>query len=51
VSAEQGTRSVAVSYAMLESGVLGRAVTVEEVLAEQVGGYQQSIDEGMGIAD
>jgi predicted dehydrogenase len=51
VSAEQGTRSVAVSYAMLESGVLGRAVTVEEVLAEQFGSYQQSIDEGMGIAD
>lgn len=49
VNAEQGTRSVAVSYAMLESNALGRAVTVEEVMAEQVGSYQQSIDEGMGL--
>ena len=50
VDAEQGARSVAISYALLESGVLGRPVTVAEVLDEAVGDYQRSIDEGMGLA-
>ncbi|MFO7168587.1 MAG: Gfo/Idh/MocA family oxidoreductase [Chloroflexota bacterium] len=49
VDAEQGTRSVAVSYALLESGALGRPVTVDEVLAEQIDAYQRSIDQGLGI--
>jgi hypothetical protein len=41
---------VAIAYALLESGALGRAVTIAEVLGEQVGGYQQSIDQGMGLS-
>ncbi|NJN82492.1 MAG: hypothetical protein HC802_09600 [Caldilineaceae bacterium] len=49
VDLEQGTRSVAVSYALLESGVAGRVVTLEEMLAEQVDAYQTDINEGMGI--
>jgi predicted dehydrogenase len=49
VDAEQGARSVAVSYALLESGAIGRPVTIAEVLAEELGGYQQSIDEGLGL--
>jgi predicted dehydrogenase len=49
VDLDQGTRSVAVSYAMLESGVAGRLVTLEEVLTEQVDAYQQDINESMGI--
>lgn len=49
VDIEQGTRSVALSYAMLESGVLGRAVTLDEMLAEQVSAYQQDIDQGLGL--
>jgi predicted dehydrogenase len=49
VDAEQGARSVAISYALLESGDAGRPVTVAEVLAEEVGGYQQSIDEGLEL--
>ncbi len=49
VDIDQGTRSVALSYALLESGLLGRPVTVAEVLAEQVDGYQQSINEGLGL--
>jgi predicted dehydrogenase len=49
VDANQGTRAVALSYAMLESGVLGRAVTVDEVLDEQVDAYQREIDEGLGL--
>jgi predicted dehydrogenase len=49
VDAAQGARAVALAYALLESGALGRPVTVAEVLAEQVAGYQQSIDVGMGL--
>lgn len=49
VDAYQGTRSVAVSYAMLESGVAGRAVTIEEVLDESLDGYQREIDEELGL--
>jgi predicted dehydrogenase len=49
VDAEQGARSVAISYAWLESSLAGRPVPVAEVLAEQIAGYQRSIDEGMGL--
>jgi predicted dehydrogenase len=49
VDAVQGARSVAVAYALLESGALGRPVTVADVLAEHVGSYQQSIDQGLGL--
>ncbi|MCB0142917.1 MAG: Gfo/Idh/MocA family oxidoreductase [Caldilineaceae bacterium] len=49
VSLEQGTRSVAVSYAMLESGVNGRPVTIDEMLNENVTAYQDEIDQGMGL--
>jgi hypothetical protein len=44
-----GTRSVAVSYAILESGVAGRPISIEEVLAGGVEGYQREINEGLGI--
>ena len=50
VDAEQGARSVALAYALLESGAIGRPVTVAEVLAEELGGYQQSIDQGLGLS-
>ncbi|MBC8074446.1 MAG: Gfo/Idh/MocA family oxidoreductase [Chloroflexales bacterium] len=50
VDGEQGTRSVAVSYALLESGVSRRPVTLSEVIAEELGVYQRSIDEGLGLA-
>lgn len=50
VDVEQGARSVAISYALLESGVAGRVVGVDEVLAEQLSGYQHSIDVGLGLA-
>jgi predicted dehydrogenase len=49
VDAAQGARSVAIAYALLESGALGRPVTVAEVLAEELAGYQQSIDQGLGL--
>ncbi len=49
VDVPQGTRSVAVSYAILESGLAGRLVTVDEILSESVDAYQRDINEGMGI--
>ena len=49
VDATQGTRSVALSYAMLESSEAGRALTMEEVLAEKVNAYQSEIDEELGL--
>lgn len=49
VNAEQGARSVAISYAMLESNEIGRPVTVDEVLSEQVNSYQQEINESLEI--
>ena len=45
----QGTRSVAVSYAMLESGVAGRLVTLDEVLNEELDEYQRDINDSMDI--
>ena len=51
VDLAQGTRSVAVSYAMMESGFAGgKLLSIDDVLAEKVTAYQQDIDEGMGIA-
>ncbi len=47
VDAAQGARSVAISYALLESGVAGRAVTVDEVLRGELNAYQQEIDAGL----
>ncbi len=49
VDIDQGTRSVALSYAILESGALGRAVTMDEVLDEKVSAYQKEIDQGLGL--
>ena len=49
VDAQQGARSVAVSYAILESGQSGRIVTTDQVLSEQIDAYQQEINEGLGI--
>ncbi len=50
VDIEQGSRSVAISYAMMESGASGKIVNVDDVLADQVNGYQASINESMGLA-
>lgn len=45
----QGTRSVAVSYSMLESGVAGRLVTLDEVLNEELDAYQRDINDSLDI--
>ena len=49
VDAYQGTRSVAVSYAILESGATGRIVQLDDMLNESINTYQREIDEGLGI--
>lgn len=49
VDAAMGVRSVALAYAMLESSAAGRALTLEEVLSEEVDAYQRDIDEGLGL--
>lgn len=50
VDLAQGARSVAVSYAMMESGYAGgKLLKIDDVLAEKVTAYQQDIDEGLGL--
>jgi hypothetical protein len=49
VDIEQGSRSVAVSYAMMESGQTGQIVHVQDVLDERVDEYQSEINVSMGI--
>ena len=49
VDVDQGTRSVAVSYAMMESSTLNRAVTIDEVIAEDADIYQSEINRDLQI--
>jgi predicted dehydrogenase len=50
VGLTQGARSVAVSYALLESGYAGGAVlAVDDVLAGKYSAYQSDIDAGLGL--
>ncbi len=49
VDAYKGTRSVAVSYAMLESGASGEIVQINKMLDEAINSYQHEIDNGLGI--
>ena len=50
VSLEQGKRSVALAYALLESNVANRVVSMKEVLSGEADAYQREIDEGLGLA-
>lgn len=49
VDGEQGARSVALCYAMLESQVADRAVSVEEVLEDRLNAYQEEINRSLGL--
>jgi predicted dehydrogenase len=49
VGAEQGTRAVAVCYALLESGATGRPVAVADVLDEGIDAYQRAINASLGL--
>lgn len=45
----QGTRSVGLSYAMLESGVVGRVVTMDEILNLELEEYQKDINDSLDL--
>jgi predicted dehydrogenase len=45
----QGTRSVGVSYGILEAGLAGRVVTMEEILNEELDDYQKEINDSLDI--
>ena len=49
VDGRTGARSVAVSYAILESGVVNQAVQVDDVLEDRVHVYQEEINQSLGI--
>ena len=49
VSLEEGRRDLALTYAPFESGVLGRAVTLDEVLSGEARQYQREIDTALGL--
>jgi predicted dehydrogenase len=44
-----GRRAVALCYAALESGTIGRAVTLEEIESEKAGSYEAEINAARGI--
>jgi predicted dehydrogenase len=50
VNLEEGRRDLALTYAPFESGVLGRAVTLDEVLSGAASAYQCELDERLGLA-
>ena len=49
VDAEQGARSVGLSYSLMESQVAGRALSVAEVYDDQINAYQAEINAHLGI--
>ena len=51
VDVEQGTRSVALCYAMLESATSGQPVAIADVLSGAVRSYQEPIDDDAGLGD
>jgi hypothetical protein len=50
VDGPTGARAVAGTLAVLESELLRRPVTVDEVLAGDVDAYQSAIDKRLGLA-
>ncbi len=49
VDASTGARSVAISYALLESGESGKIVTIDEVMGDETNDYQKEINESLGL--
>jgi len=49
VTLEEGRRDLALTYAPFESGLLGRAVTLDEVLSGQASAYQREIDAALKL--
>jgi len=50
VTAAEGRADLALTYAPFESGLLGRPVSLDEVLAGQADAYQREIDVALGLA-
>jgi predicted dehydrogenase len=49
VTLDEGRRDLALTYAPFESGLLGRAVTIAEVLSGAASEYQREIDATLGL--
>ena len=49
VSGEAGLRAVALCYAILESGYLGKPVSLSDVAEDRVNAYQREINESVGL--
>ncbi|MCY3792524.1 MAG: hypothetical protein OXH63_27395, partial [Gemmatimonadetes bacterium] len=49
VDAQQGARSVGLSYSLMESQVAGRALSVDAVCDDQINAYQAEINEHLRI--
>jgi predicted dehydrogenase len=49
VTLEEGRRDLALTYAPFESGLLGRAVSLDELLSGTVSRYQDDIDARLGL--
>ena len=49
VNSYTGARSVAVSYAFLESGVSGKPVFINEVMEDETNDYQKEINESLDL--
>ena len=47
---EEGFRDLAAAFGMIESSLLGRTVTMAELLSGEVCGYQQEINDHFGLA-
>jgi predicted dehydrogenase len=50
VDGATGLRAMAIVYAMFESQVAGRPVTVDEVASGELDGYQSELDAALGLA-
>ena len=50
-SGDEGLRDLAASFAIVESSLAGRAVTLSEVLSGAVDAYQRDLDEFYGLRD
>jgi predicted dehydrogenase len=49
MTGEEGRADVALTYAPFESGRLGRAVTLDELIAPTADAYQREVDEHLGL--
>lgn len=48
-SGQEGLRDMALSFAMIESSILNRSVTAEEIESGKVANYEEEINEYYGL--